>query len=72
MSSDCQGKTQNRFSLKLTQFIRKINCVGIYVGKSSWPELLGALGDLAVVTIERENPLVTANIVRCDRVRVYV
>ncbi|KAG8382426.1 hypothetical protein BUALT_Bualt05G0076000 [Buddleja alternifolia] len=64
------------------KFIRKINCVGIYVGKSSWPELLGAPGDLAVVTIERENPLVTANIVppgsnvttdvRCDRVRVYV
>ncbi|KAK4400410.1 Proteinase inhibitor [Sesamum angolense] len=51
-------------------------------GKSSWPELLGQSGDIAVATIERENPLVTAIIVppetvviptfQCDRVWVYV
>ncbi|KAL0446281.1 UNVERIFIED_CONTAM: Glu S.griseus protease inhibitor [Sesamum latifolium] len=51
-------------------------------GKSSWPELLGQPGDVAVATIERENPLVTAIIVppgtdvtadfRCDRVWVYI
>ncbi|KAG8382424.1 hypothetical protein BUALT_Bualt05G0075800 [Buddleja alternifolia] len=51
-------------------------------GKSSWPELLGASGNVAVSTIERENPLVTAIIVppgtsvipvfQCDRVWVYV
>ncbi|KAL0409387.1 UNVERIFIED_CONTAM: Proteinase inhibitor [Sesamum radiatum] len=54
----------------------------VYVGKSSWPELLGQPGDIAVATIERENPLVTAIIVppetvviptfQCDRVWVYV
>ncbi|KAI3473840.1 hypothetical protein Pfo_027997 [Paulownia fortunei] len=51
-------------------------------GKSSWPELVGVPGDVAVTIIERENPLVTAVIVppgsvitpdiRCDRVRVFV
>ncbi|KAK6137580.1 hypothetical protein DH2020_028677 [Rehmannia glutinosa] len=51
-------------------------------GKSSWPELVGAPGEVAVATIERENPLVNAIIVRpgtiitpdirCDRVRVFV
>lgn len=52
------------------------------MGKSSWPELVGLPGDVAVTTIEKENPLVTAVIVRpdsvitpdirCDRVRVFV
>ena len=51
-------------------------------GKSSWPELVGVEGTVAVATIERENPLVDANTVlkgsivtadfRCDRVRVWV
>ncbi|KAK4390057.1 Glu S.griseus protease inhibitor [Sesamum angolense] len=51
-------------------------------GKSSWPELLGQPGHVAVATIERENPLVKAIIVppgtsvitdfRCNRVWVYV
>ncbi|KAK6157991.1 hypothetical protein DH2020_005305 [Rehmannia glutinosa] len=51
-------------------------------GKSSWPELVGVPGEVAVATIERENPLVNAVIVppgsvitadlRCDRVRVFV
>ncbi|KAL7220199.1 hypothetical protein ACSBR2_013126 [Camellia fascicularis] len=50
--------------------------------KSSWPELIGTQGEIAVVTIESENPLVNAVIVlegsivtqeiRCDRVRVWV
>lgn len=52
------------------------------IGKSSWPELVGKDGEEAKATIERENPLVTANIVnegssvpldyRCDRVWVWV
>ncbi|KAL3830823.1 hypothetical protein ACJIZ3_019625 [Penstemon smallii] len=51
-------------------------------GKDSWPELVGVPGNVAVTTIERENPLVTAIILRpgmsptldfrCDRVWVYV
>ncbi|KAG4997783.1 hypothetical protein JHK82_028555 [Glycine max] len=51
-------------------------------GKSSWPELVGVEGTVAVATIERENPLVDANTVlkgtivtpdfRCDRVWVWV
>ncbi|GAU31614.1 hypothetical protein TSUD_63630 [Trifolium subterraneum] len=51
-------------------------------GKDSWPELVGVEGKVAAATIERENPLVNANIVlegtsvtddfRCDRVRVWV
>lgn len=51
-------------------------------GKSSWPELVGVEGTVAVATIERENPYVDANTVlkgsivttdvRCDRVRVWV
>ncbi|KAK1295899.1 hypothetical protein QJS10_CPB15g01999 [Acorus calamus] len=51
-------------------------------GKSEWPELVGVQGDVAAATIEEENPLVTAEIVkkgssvtqdfRCDRVWVWV
>ncbi|KAL7123313.1 hypothetical protein ACP275_01G098700 [Erythranthe tilingii] len=51
-------------------------------GKDSWPELIGVPGNVAVATIETENPLVNAIIVppgnsvitdfRCDRVWVYV
>ncbi|KAL7160371.1 hypothetical protein ABFS83_01G090900 [Erythranthe nasuta] len=51
-------------------------------GKRSWPELVGVPGNVAVATIERENPLVNAIILppgtlptldfRCDRVWVYV
>ncbi|KAI3668056.1 hypothetical protein L6452_43131 [Arctium lappa] len=51
-------------------------------GKRSWPELVGQRGDVAVVTIERENPRVDAFVIldgsdvtmdfRCDRVRVRV
>ncbi|CAL5337504.1 hypothetical protein CsSME_00020723 [Camellia sinensis var. sinensis] len=51
-------------------------------GKSSWPELLGAKGETAAATVERENPLVNAVIVLegtivtkdflCTRVRVWV
>ncbi|OMP01099.1 Proteinase inhibitor I13, potato inhibitor I [Corchorus olitorius] len=32
-------------------------------GKGSWPELVGVKGEVAKATIERENPLVTADIV---------
>ncbi|KAL5542161.1 hypothetical protein UlMin_009871 [Ulmus minor] len=52
------------------------------LGKSIWPELLGAQGKVAEETIERENTGVDAVIVpegsmvttdfRCDRVRVWV
>ncbi|BFG14054.1 hypothetical protein CerSpe_003280 [Prunus speciosa] len=51
-------------------------------GKDSWPELVGDKGKDAVATIESENHLVNAVIVkegtfvtadfRCDRVRVWV
>ncbi|ESW16059.1 hypothetical protein PHAVU_007G125500 [Phaseolus vulgaris] len=51
-------------------------------GKSSWPELVGVEGKVAEATIERENPLVNAQIVaegssvpfdfRCDRVWVWI
>ncbi|KAJ4844602.1 hypothetical protein Tsubulata_011024 [Turnera subulata] len=51
-------------------------------GKSSWPELLGARGEVAVETIEKENPYVDAQTVLegtgvtkdflCNRVRVWV
>ncbi|XP_009782003.1 glu S.griseus protease inhibitor-like [Nicotiana sylvestris] len=51
-------------------------------GKDAWPELVGENGQTAKETIERENPLVTANVAlvgspgttdfRCDRVRVFV
>lgn len=54
----------------------------IYSGKDYWPELVGVSGDLAVSTIERENPGVNAFILRtgiipvtdfrCDRVWVHV
>ncbi|PIN24700.1 hypothetical protein CDL12_02569 [Handroanthus impetiginosus] len=51
-------------------------------GKQAWPELVGVDGQIAVATIEKENPLVTAIIVKpyepitwdisCYRVRVFV
>ncbi|KAA8527721.1 hypothetical protein F0562_035410 [Nyssa sinensis] len=51
-------------------------------GKSSWPELVGAKGETAAKTIEKENHKVNAQILlegtpvtkdfRCDRVRVFV
>ncbi|KAJ4722615.1 Proteinase inhibitor [Melia azedarach] len=51
-------------------------------GKSSWPELLGAKGEEAAATVERENPYVSAVVVlegtivtqefSCTRVRVWV
>ncbi|KAJ1409412.1 Proteinase inhibitor I13, potato inhibitor I [Sesbania bispinosa] len=51
-------------------------------GKSSWPELVGVEGTVAVATIERENPYVNAIIVPegsgvtrdfdCERVWVVV
>ncbi|KAA8527722.1 hypothetical protein F0562_035409 [Nyssa sinensis] len=51
-------------------------------GKSSWPELVGAKGETAVGTIEKENHKVNAEIVlegshitlefSCNRVRVFV
>ncbi|CAA6658946.1 unnamed protein product [Spirodela intermedia] len=51
-------------------------------GKSSWPELVGALGTVAVTIIESENPRVDAVIVPegaavilnfdCNRVWVWV
>ncbi|KAK7356630.1 hypothetical protein VNO80_15905 [Phaseolus coccineus] len=51
-------------------------------GKSSWPELVGVEGKVAEATIEKENPLVNAQIVaegssvpfdfRCDRVWVWI
>nr|DAD19791.1 TPA_asm: hypothetical protein HUJ06_021254 [Nelumbo nucifera] len=51
-------------------------------GKSSWPELVGAEGEVAKATIEQENPAVTAIIVLegtpvilnfdCTRVWVWV
>ena len=52
------------------------------VGKSSWPELVGALGNRALVVIVLENPKVSATAVpegspvptdfRCHRVLMYV
>ncbi|KAL3742828.1 hypothetical protein ACJRO7_018177 [Eucalyptus globulus] len=33
-------------------------------GKTSWPELVGQNADQAVATIQRENPVVRASIVR--------
>ncbi|CAN1270181.1 Protease inhibitor HPI [Linum perenne] len=54
----------------------------MYVGKNSWPELLGRNGDAAAAVVERENRRVDAVVVRegtpvtddlrCDRVRVWV
>ncbi|KAL3849796.1 hypothetical protein ACJIZ3_011678 [Penstemon smallii] len=51
-------------------------------GKSEWPELVGARGEVAERVIERQNRTVNAVIVkegsfvtadfRCDRVRVWV
>ncbi|KAI4313386.1 hypothetical protein L6164_026373 [Bauhinia variegata] len=52
------------------------------LGKSSWPELLGANGEEAVKKIDKENPYVRAFVIlkgtivtmdyRCDRVRVWI
>lgn len=54
----------------------------MYVGKSSWPELVGKKGEDAAATIEKQNPHVNAVIVLegsivtqdflCTRVRVWV
>ncbi|XP_076883708.1 inhibitor of trypsin and hageman factor-like [Bidens hawaiensis] len=54
----------------------------IVEGKSSWPELVGGKGEVAKAIIEKENPLVTANVIlegtpipldfRTDRVWVVV
>ncbi|KAD3338341.1 hypothetical protein R6Q59_027011 [Mikania micrantha] len=51
-------------------------------GKNSWPELVGADGEAAAATIERQNPRVNAIVIldgtsttkdlRCDRVWVWV
>ncbi|PWA72408.1 hypothetical protein CTI12_AA270950 [Artemisia annua] len=56
--------------------------MSICQGKSCWPELVGAKGEDAAATIERENPLVHAIVLlegspitldfRCDRVWVFV
>uniref|UniRef100_UPI00404B1B73 inhibitor of trypsin and hageman factor-like n=1 Tax=Bidens hawaiensis TaxID=980011 RepID=UPI00404B1B73 len=35
----------------------------IVEGKSSWPELVGEKGEVAKAIIEKENPLVTANVI---------
>lgn len=67
---------------KLKLNCTKIICSLAYIGKSSWPELVGVTGDVAVKIIEKENRYVNAVIVeegtfvtqdfRCDRVRVWV
>ncbi|CAN1270691.1 Proteinase inhibitor [Linum perenne] len=54
----------------------------MYVGKNSWPELLGRNGDEAAAVVERENRRVDAIVLRegtpvtrdfrCDRVWVWV
>ncbi|WP_017593962.1 serine protease inhibitor [Nocardiopsis potens] len=51
------------------------------IGKQSWPELVGVPTDIAIRTIEEQNPFVTALEVpedtavttdfRCDRVRIF-
>ena len=51
-------------------------------GKNSWPELVGANGEVAAATVERENINVDAVVLRegtgvtkdfrCNRVRVWV
>ncbi|KAK1271357.1 hypothetical protein QJS04_geneDACA013097 [Acorus gramineus] len=56
--------------------------MSICQGKNEWPELVGVQGDVAAITIEEENSLVTAMIVkegtgipedfRCNRVWVWV
>lgn len=53
-----------------------------FVGKTSWPELVGEEGECAVNTIEKENDLVNARVIAegtfipeiyiCDRVLVWV
>ncbi|KAJ0946530.1 putative proteinase inhibitor I13, potato inhibitor I [Helianthus annuus] len=35
----------------------------INTGKDSWPELVGAKGEAAAATIEKENPLVNAIVI---------
>ncbi|KAG6772467.1 hypothetical protein NC652_017421 [Populus alba x Populus x berolinensis] len=52
------------------------------IGKSSWPELLGAQARVAIATIETENPYVDTQVVlegtvvtgefSCTRVRVWI
>ncbi|XP_058086399.1 inhibitor of trypsin and hageman factor-like [Magnolia sinica] len=51
-------------------------------GKSSWPEMVGMNGEMAAMTIQKENPHVEAIVLlegtpvttdyRCDRVWVWV
>ncbi|CAH8265241.1 unnamed protein product [Arabidopsis lyrata] len=53
-----------------------------YIGKNSWPELLGTNGDYAASVIKGENSSLQVNVIlvgtpvtpdlRCDRVRVWV
>nr|P86971.1 RecName: Full=Trypsin inhibitor; Short=FtTI [Fagopyrum tataricum] len=68
----------------------KVEClttgVRTYVGKQSWPELVGTKGKTAAATIDKENTHVTAVLCpplttlaacrtfdfRCDRVRVLI
>lgn len=57
-------------------------CIEYFVGKNSWPELVGANGQEAEKQIEKENKNVDAIIVhegdsvttdyRCDRVWVWI
>ncbi|KAL5542155.1 hypothetical protein UlMin_009865 [Ulmus minor] len=58
------------------------SCEETVSGKTSWPELVGVQGEVAVETIERENPSLNAIIVPegssvitnvdCSRVWVWV
>ncbi|XP_023639590.1 protease inhibitor HPI [Capsella rubella] len=53
-----------------------------YIGKNSWPELLGTNGDYAASVIKGENSSLQVTVIlvgtwvpddlRCDRVRVWV
>ncbi|KAD3338338.1 hypothetical protein E3N88_33859 [Mikania micrantha] len=64
--------------------IKELKCFVwmINTGKNSWPELVGADGEAAAATIERQNPRVNAIVIldgtgttrdfRCDRVWVWV
>ncbi|KAF6175042.1 hypothetical protein GIB67_039590 [Kingdonia uniflora] len=66
----------------LKQYHRRAKMAFICEGKNSWPELVGADGDVAAATIECENSNVNAIVVlegtsvpldfRCDRVWVWV
>ncbi|KAJ0860612.1 putative proteinase inhibitor I13, potato inhibitor I [Helianthus annuus] len=54
----------------------------LFVGKTSWPELVGETGECAATTIKNENPLVNTRIILegtvipliyiCDRVLIWV